>query len=468
MLTEWLGMLGLHLQNVDETRTPGDWTSDVPKMKTPITLRGMRNRRFALPIVALSFLGLGLTLPTTTVAAAPPTATYLVTFKDGVDPQAQADQLRGQGHDVRYVYRTLLAGVAVSMPSTAAQNLAKNPNVALVEPDAVVQASTTQTGATWGLDRSDQRTRSLDTSFTYPTSAGRGVRVYVVDTGLLSTHSEFTGRVVSGYTSINDGRGTGDCNGHGTHVSGTAVGSTYGVAKQAYVVPVRVLDCNGSGSISGVVAGLDWIAANRVLPAVANMSLGGAANTTLDNAVSRLNSTGVAVVVAAGNSSANACSYSPSRVDVAITVGATTSGDARASYSNYGSCLDIFAPGSSITSAWSTGSTATNTISGTSMASPHVAGAVALLLGVNPNLTPAQIGAQLAADATLGVVTSAGTGSANRLLYVVSTSSDSTAPTTTVAPTTTQAPTTSTTTIPKPGSPKKATPKKATVIKSYR
>jgi serine protease len=223
----------------------------------------------------------------------------------------------------------------------------------------------------------------------------------------------------NGYTAINDGRGTTDCNGHGTHVAGTVGGSVHGVAKGVTIHPVRVLGCNGSGTNSGVIAGMDWVTANRVRPAVANMSLGGGASSTTDSAVQRMVNAGVTVVVAAGNNNASACNYSPARAAAAITVGSTTNTDARSSFSNYGTCLDIFAPGSSITSAWYTSSTATNTISGTSMASPHVAGAAALYLALNPSATPAQVTTAIINASTPNKVTGAQTGSPNRLLYTL-------------------------------------------------
>lgn len=298
----------------------------------------------------------------------------------------------------------------------------RNPKVAYVEQDAVVTATTTQSGATWGLDRIDQRALPLGGTYVYG-STGSGVRAYIIDTGILSGHAEFSGRFLAGYSAIADGYGTEDCNGHGTHVAGTTAGTIYGVAKGATVIPVRVLGCTGSGTNSGVVAGVDWVTSQKkslalsTIPMVANMSLGGGASSTTDAAVASAVSAGVVMVVAAGNSSADACGYSPARAQSAITVGATTNSDARASYSNFGSCLDLFAPGSSIKSAWYTSTTATNTISGTSMASPHVAGAATLIAGAKPTWTVKQITDSLIASASAGIVTTAGTGSPNRLLY---------------------------------------------------
>lgn len=240
---------------------------------------------------------------------------------------------------------------------------------------------------------------------------------YVVDTGILADHVDFGGRVSGGYTAVDDGRGTTDCNGHGTHVAGTLGGAAWGVAKGVSLVPVRVLDCAGSGRLSGVVAGLDWIAGQAARPAVANLSLGGGASTTLDMAVANTVARGIAVVVAAGNDGRDACSVSPAREPTAITVGATASNDARAPYSNYGTCVDLFAPGTSIKSAWFSSTSATNTISGTSMASPHVAGMVAQLLQDPPGATPAQVAEAIRAAATAGKVGDAGSGSPNLLAH---------------------------------------------------
>ena len=352
-------------------------------------------------------------------AAAPPArSSYIVTFRDGTDPVAEAAGLRAAGHPVGHVYTSVFPGLSVELPTAAAEALQRNPNVERVEADGTVQTTETQSAPPWGLDRTDQRTLPLSGSYSWDV-AGAGTTVYVVDTGLRADHVEFTGRMLPGYTAINDGRGTTDCNGHGTHVAGTSVGTTYGVAKAATVVPVRVLGCNGSGAWSGVIAGLDWIAANHTTgPAVANMSLGGGANASVDDAVRRVIADGVTVVVAAGNSNADACASSPARVAAAVTVGATTSSDARASYSNFGTCLDLFAPGSSVLSAWYTSSTATNTISGTSMASPHVAGAAARILAAETSLTPADVGARITAGATSGVVAGPGAGSPNLLLHM--------------------------------------------------
>ncbi len=354
-------------------------------------------------------------------AALPVGGQYIVVLNDDAVADVDSDVAdlgaRYQG-DVFQTYRHALKGFAARMTPAMARGLLKDPRVAYVEEDGVVEAWTTQSGATWGIDRIDQRNLPLSGTYTYNVT-GSGVHAYIIDTGILGTHTQFTGRMGSGYTAIRDGNGTTDCAGHGTHVSGTVGGSTYGVAKGVTLHPVRVLDCSGSGSNSGVIAGVDWVRANAIKPAVANMSLGGSASSTLDTSVSNAIASGVVFAIAAGNDNANACNYSPARVASAITVGATTNTDARASYSNYGTCLDIFAPGSSITSAWYTSTTATNTISGTSMATPHVCGAAALYLSANPSATPAAVRDALVNNATANVVTSAGTGSPNKLLYTL-------------------------------------------------
>jgi subtilisin family serine protease len=344
-------------------------------------------------------------------------ATYIVVTGSQAQTSAAAKRAEGLGGQVTFSYSSVISGFSVELPAAAAAALAKSQGVRWMEADGPVSVFDTQAGATWGLDRIDQRTQSLDGVYSYG-ETGANVVAYVVDTGVMAGHNEFGGRVADGFTSINDGLGTEDAHGHGTHVAGTIAGATYGVAKAATVVPVRVLDATGRGSWSGIIAGLDWIAATHVdgTQAVANMSLGGGGNLAVDEAVRNLISTGVTVVVAAGNSNADASLYSPARVTEAITVGASTSADERASYSNYGTVVDLFAPGSSVTSAWIGSATDTATASGTSMAAPHVAGAVVLALALNPGMSPAQVAEALTANATTNVLTNLA-GSANLLLH---------------------------------------------------
>ncbi len=350
---------------------------------------------------------------------------YIVVLRDGtltpagVDAKARDLATRHKGAVAR-TYGSALRGFESRMSVADARALAGDPAVLYVEQNRYVHADATQANPpSWGLDRIDQRNLPLNSSYTYP-NTGSGVKAYIVDTGIRRTHTDFGGRAIVGFDAVTAGGTADDCNGHGTHVSGTVGGSSYGVAKGVTLVAVRVLDCAGSGTNAGVIAGVDWVTSDHLAGqlAVANMSLGGGFNQALNDAVTRAITDGVSFAVAAGNSNANACSSSPSSTPAAITVGATDSADARASFSNFGTCLDIFAPGVNITSAWNTSNTATNTISGTSMASPHVAGAAALVVSANPSFTPAQVRNKLVADATAGVVTNPGTGSPNALLFV--------------------------------------------------
>jgi subtilisin family serine protease len=363
----------------------------------------------------------------TVLAAGSPTAvdgSYIVTLKKSAGLKASSAAGKGlvkeYGGTVTKTFGTVLNGYTASLSATEAKRLAADPAVAAVEQNQRVHLTdTTQSSAPWGLDRIDQAALPLSGTYTYPDSAGTGVTVYVIDTGVRITHTQISGRAAYGYDAVDGDTTASDGNGHGTHVATTIAGSTYGVAKKANIVAVRVLDNSGSGTTAGVIAGIDWVTSNHTTPAVANMSLGGSASTSLDTAVANSISSGVTYAVAAGNSAANASSYSPARVSTAITVGATTSTDAKASYSNYGSILDIFAPGSSILAGYNTSDTATATLSGTSMATPHVAGAAAVYLSGHTSSTPAQVATALVNGATSGVVTSAGTGSPNKLLKLV-------------------------------------------------
>ena len=330
---------------------------------------------------------------------------------------ADADQaiLKTQTGRITHVYAHALVGFAAEMSEEDAIKLANDPSVLFVEEDSEMEIVVTQNGATWGLDRIDQAALPLSGTYTY-TSTGSGVTAYIIDTGIRTTHTQFGGRAVVGFDAMG-GNGQ-DCNGHGTHVAGTVGGSTYGVAKQVQLVAVRVLSCSGSGSTSGVIAGVNYVTSNHAanVRAVANMSLGGGVSTALDTAVRNSIADGVTYAIAAGNSNTNASNSSPARVAEAITVGSSTRTDARSSFSNFGSVVDIFAPGSSITSAWSTSNTATATISGTSMASPHVAGVAARILQ-SGFASPATVRNTIVNAASLNRLSGIPSGTANRLLF---------------------------------------------------
>jgi len=354
---------------------------------------------------------------------------YIIVLEDRVDEAAVddiADDIVKTSRGVKkHTYKHALKGFSAELSEKEALRIAEDPRVKYVEEDGIVSIDATQSPATWGLDRIDQRDLPLSNSYTYNFTAS-GVKAYIIDTGILTTHTQFGGRAIHGRDAVNNDNDATDCHGHGTHVAGTVGGSTYGVAKSVTLVAVRVLDCSGNGTDSGVIAGIDWVTADHQAgePAVANMSLGGGVSQALDDAVNRAINDGVTMAVAAGNGDQfgnplNACNGSPSRVPAAITVGATTSTDARSSFSNYGTCLDLFAPGSSITSAWYTSTTATNTISGTSMATPHVTGVAALYLSQNGNQSPATVRNAIVANATPNKVTNPLTGSPNLLLYSI-------------------------------------------------
>ncbi len=397
----------------------------MPRMIRTIRVIAAKYRRRA-PITALLGVVGVLALAPAGAQAAGSETDYIVLYKSGANLTQKVQSEEARGNDVQDVFRSAVKGFVAPLDAADVARLRARSDVLLVEKDKPVRALSagprSGLAASWGLDRIDQRTLPLNSEIS-TSENGFGITAYIIDTGIRADHNEFGGRVTVGFDAIGDGQNTNDCNGHGTHVAGTVGGATYGVAPQVSLVAVRVLNCASDGSTAGVIGGIDWATANHAagVPAVASMSLGGSYSAALNLATQNAITDGISFAVAAGNENADACNFSPASTPTAITVGATTLTDARSLNSdwgsNWGSCVDIFAPGSSITSAWNTSSTAIETISGTSMAAPHVAGAAALILSGSLSSTPAQVATALTDASTTGVVANPGRGSANRLLF---------------------------------------------------
>jgi serine protease len=377
----------------------------------------------------------GLVLESVDVRSSSVPDRYIVTFADTVaDAPGLARRIAAQqGESPEFTYVHAIKGFAARIPAQALAGLARNPQILRIEQDQVIGSSGVQSGAVWNLDRLDQRTRPLDGAFSYAAD-GSGVNAYIIDSGIRATHSEFGGRASGVFTAVSDGRGTSDCTGHGTHVAGTLGGTRYGVAKGVKLLGVRVFDCSGYASWSGVIAALDWITANRVLPAVANLSLEGPKSATVNAALQAMIDAGVTTVVAAGNDASDACDYTPASASGALTVGSTWNFDGMSGFSNFGGCVDLFAPGEAIRSAYYLDDTSSVVKGGTSMASPHVAGVAALYLSANPTATPAQVTAAILGGATQNVLSSVPSGTPNLLLYSQLASGVSTPDTTTPPP----------------------------------
>ncbi|MFJ8845356.1 S8 family peptidase [Streptomyces cyaneofuscatus] len=343
---------------------------------------------------------------------------YIVMLGEKADKSKLAKEYGGK---LQRNYSSSINGFSASgLSETEAKRLAADPSVAKVVQNKKFTINATQENPpSWGLDRVDQTETAGDNAYTYPDTAGEGVTAYVIDTGVRVTHEDFEGRATSGFDAVDNDDDADDGNGHGTHVAGTIAGAAHGVAKKAKIVAVRVLDDNGSGTTEQVIAGIDWVAANASGPSVANMSLGGGADPALDEAVQKAIAAGITFGVAAGNESSDAGQGSPSRVPEAITVASSTEGDEQSSFSNFGPVVDIYAPGSDITSTWNDSDTGTNTISGTSMATPHVVGAAAVYLAGNPDATPEAVATALTEGATPDAISNATEGTANKLLKIV-------------------------------------------------
>ncbi|MFB7026439.1 MULTISPECIES: S8 family serine peptidase [unclassified Streptomyces] len=397
-----------------------------------------RVRKFRIVAVATAIAAAaGVTVATGPFAGAAPTpaegtvyglgaenavaGSYVVLLDETTDKAGKTDLAKEYGGTLRRSYDSRVNGFSVNdLTETEAKRLAADPAVAKVVQNRTFTINETQANPpSWGLDRVDQADTAGDQKYTYPDAAGEGVTAYVIDTGVRVGHSDFGGRATDGFDAIDNDDTAQDGNGHGTHVAGTIAGTAHGVAKKAKIVAVRVLDDNGSGTTEQVIAGIDWVTENHQGPSVANMSLGGSADPALDEAVKKAIASGVTFGVAAGNESSDAGQGSPSRVPEAITVASSTKDDQQSSFSNFGAVVDIYAPGSDITSAWNDSDTGTKTISGTSMATPHVVGAAAVYLGGHPDATPAQVAEALVGGATADKIGNASPGTANKLLKIV-------------------------------------------------